>query len=695
MEQNAINDLSGISDLFGKTWAIYKKRILTYICLLIAVGLLFAIPFTLLVGLGFLLSRLIPSLTGVLIAVTALLAFVISTLALSWGMTALFIAITDKECGIRRAFQQAKPKTLSFLWVYSLLTLILIGAFILFFVPGVIFLVWFYFALFILVCEDIHGMDALLKSKEYVKGRWLSVFLRVFILIAISLVVSMVPLVGPFLNILFIPFSLVFMYLLYEDLKSVKPDMSFQPSGRAKIGFVATGIAGFLLLPMLMVALMGSMLLLPLTMLMGQLRGSTPTEVNYPGFVEWDQGVQAAINNSTSGGRIIKRAKIISPKEKQKNTDVKVVEGKAKDWKERLKTVEEVAQSKDKKVVTELISVLKKDNSWQVRKEAALWLGNIGDTQAVGPLTNALESDSSAIVRSYAVRSLGKLEDKRAIDPLRRAYEEQGGMTYYSDKDKKTRSIAEDALEALVSFGVAGKPVKNNKNAKIILADLSDKTQRDVKKILKKVTANKKSSRHYEMPMLLPGGMDKTDAYVQILEDNDRQWFERSEAARILGQSGKKMDVNPLLNELEVGTDLFVRREAVIALGKLGDKRAVTPLTKIRNTEEDEWVRLFAKEALQRLQKKTKGHYKPWVINLASYISMDEAEFDAKKLIAAGYAPYITMFDLNGISWHRLRVGFYSTGKDATISAKELGERFHMASTWVIKPDKKEVMKNR
>jgi len=49
------------------------------------------------------------------------------------------------------------------------------GGFLFLIIPGIIFLVWFIFAQFIIFAEDDRGMNAILKSKEYVRGKWASI----------------------------------------------------------------------------------------------------------------------------------------------------------------------------------------------------------------------------------------------------------------------------------------------------------------------------------------------------------------------------------------------------------------------------------------------------------------------------------------------------------------------------------------
>ena len=73
----------------------------------------------------------------------------------------------------------------------------------------------------------VRGMEALKRSKELVAGNWWAVFNRFLalgiILLIIAVVTGWAPLIGSLVNLFFImPFSLIYGYLLYEDLKRVK-----------------------------------------------------------------------------------------------------------------------------------------------------------------------------------------------------------------------------------------------------------------------------------------------------------------------------------------------------------------------------------------------------------------------------------------------------------------------------------------
>lgn len=103
----------------------------------------------------------------------------------------------------------------------------------------------------------------------------------------------------------------------------------------------------------------------------------------------------------------------------------------------------------------------------------------------------------------------------------------------------------------------------------------------------------------------------------------------------------------------------------------------------------------------KRAQKKDKvetkvaaaksGDRGEWAINVASYVSKEDALRFAQKLRGAGYSAYTVEFDYRGVHWHRLRVGFYATRDEAKSVAQNLSQQFDIEGAWVVKPTVSEV----
>lgn len=270
--QSQILTLPGISDLLKRTFSVYKARLGTFLGIMVLPvisGLLFLIPSAIL--------KDIPVL-GIFLFIIFWLAVVIINF---WSYVSLIFAIKEREkkIGIAESFKKGWPKIISFVWISFLVGFITIGGFLLFIIPGIIFTIWFAFPVYVLVSEDLRGMNSLFRSKQLVAEYWWKIlwrflvmgiiillFFGVLIGIAAGLILlfpSLIPFtdfaesVMRIISTLFItPFSVAFGFLLYEDLKKQKAQVAFEPPKKGtKIKFILIGIAGLLLVPAILASI--------------------------------------------------------------------------------------------------------------------------------------------------------------------------------------------------------------------------------------------------------------------------------------------------------------------------------------------------------------------------------------------------------------------------------------------------------
>ncbi|PIS38736.1 MAG: hypothetical protein COT34_01965 [Candidatus Nealsonbacteria bacterium CG08_land_8_20_14_0_20_43_11] len=268
--------LPGATALLGETWGLYKQRLKTLFTIAIIPQLMIFAFAGLLVIMGITTAALLvgklQTMAGGIVIVSILLGilFFFALLVVQlWSQVALVYALKDSEdIGSKEAYRRARPKIFSFWWI-SILTGIIVGAgFLFFFIPGFIFSIWFTFAIYVLIAEDIKGMDALLKSREYVRGHFGSVFGRLLFLMIVlfgvfilyflaSLLLSFVPIFGQIVGFLFTalltPFVIAYYFLLYRQLKAVKGEFAFTPSAKTKTIFSLVIIAGVIISVVLMI----------------------------------------------------------------------------------------------------------------------------------------------------------------------------------------------------------------------------------------------------------------------------------------------------------------------------------------------------------------------------------------------------------------------------------------------------------
>ncbi len=261
--------LSDISDLFSRSWERYKERFGTLLVLCLLMLLLFLLPLGVFGGSGFALALVFPDLKAVLIGFFLTLGILLSIVTFFWGMSGLLHAVTDDSLTSREALSRGWTTVGGLIWLLSLLGFLTTGGFLLFFIPGVIFTVWFIFGQFILIEENERGMRALLRSREFVRGYGFDVFLRLFLIWIISGILGIVPFIGPILSFLFIPFTMIYVYLIYQDLKRVKGDVLIPATRGEKLKWLGTAALGYILLPVLIVALFGASLLPAILLLKG------------------------------------------------------------------------------------------------------------------------------------------------------------------------------------------------------------------------------------------------------------------------------------------------------------------------------------------------------------------------------------------------------------------------------------------
>lgn len=247
-----ISSLPGVKELLKRTWQIYKERFLVFLGIML-------IPFLIAFPLG-VIFYLFPKLP-ILISFSLLVLFTIITIITTlWSSVSLLYAIKERKqkIGIKESLIRGWSKLISYCWVLALTGLIVLGGFLLLIAPGIIFSVWFSFATFVLVSEDLKGMNALFRSKQLVAGFWWKVFWR---LLAISIIgfgigfavdligkTLKIPFIEDFVGLFLTPFLVTYSFLIYEDLRKIQGELPFEPPKRsAKIKFILVGIAGILL----------------------------------------------------------------------------------------------------------------------------------------------------------------------------------------------------------------------------------------------------------------------------------------------------------------------------------------------------------------------------------------------------------------------------------------------------------------
>ncbi len=245
-----------IGDLFRQSWGLYRGRI----GILIKIMLL---PVALLVGGDIFGSLNILSWLG---GFLGFLGIITSFLA---GLTLIFAIQDNLQFG--ESYRLALRRFWSYGWLTVLSGFVTLGGFVMLVIPGIIFSIWFIFAIYVFALEGEKGMSALLRSREYVRGYWRQVFGRQVVLIlsavAVILVLSFLGaaltggsksganLVINLFTLVITPFTTAYFYVLYQNLKSLKPEVMSQPASGPRGFFYFSAVLGVLGLIALIVVL--------------------------------------------------------------------------------------------------------------------------------------------------------------------------------------------------------------------------------------------------------------------------------------------------------------------------------------------------------------------------------------------------------------------------------------------------------
>ncbi len=260
MATKTTQSLPGPIKLLQDAWLIYKLRLRTIIILLVlSLAISWALTsvfiFVGVIGVIIGLVSKSPILIGVLI-ILAIIFFFVSIFVQTLMNIALIASIVyyREDRSLKELIQASFKKVLPYFWVSVLSALIVFCGYIFFVIPGIIFAIWFAPAVFVLIGEGTGGMNALLKSREYVRGYFWAVFLRylflVFLFIVVEIVFASAGFAFAFLklpsisSLIFIPFgfvigpiAIIYTFLIYDNLKAIKGNFVFNPSTKLKTFF--------------------------------------------------------------------------------------------------------------------------------------------------------------------------------------------------------------------------------------------------------------------------------------------------------------------------------------------------------------------------------------------------------------------------------------------------------------------------
>ena len=245
-----LTKLIPFSTLFKNTWQIYRSRIVVFTEIM-----LFPVIFTIIT---YIITISLFSFWGSLFwTVLIAILLTISSIFLQLLAYPTLIYCTKEKLGLIDSIKLALHKFLPFFAVFLLTSLISIIGFAFLVIPGVIFIIWFSVAIYVLIYEEQKIIASLKKSRELIRGYFLPILLRLLaaygiiaaitymILIPISLMGRIDPSIfsesnlvflvfhvnkfnalnftlNNLFDIIFTPLLIVFSIQIYHDLKRIK-----------------------------------------------------------------------------------------------------------------------------------------------------------------------------------------------------------------------------------------------------------------------------------------------------------------------------------------------------------------------------------------------------------------------------------------------------------------------------------------
>lgn len=226
--------MKNFTSLMKESFNIYKEKIKPILLILLISGGVMTILGVLLGG-----SMMFPALRLKDAAATEIVKslffsplfigifFAIILCTIFIGFT--FIILTVKPAGtkLKEIFQEAWQKFGQYLWLVILVSIFVVLSTLFFIIPGIIVGTYLTVYSYVFVVEGGKGVNVLRRSWNLVKGNWWKVFGRLLLLgivfnIIFFFFTSLHSLIATIAQFLFMPFSIIFSYLIYLELKKSK-----------------------------------------------------------------------------------------------------------------------------------------------------------------------------------------------------------------------------------------------------------------------------------------------------------------------------------------------------------------------------------------------------------------------------------------------------------------------------------------
>ncbi len=231
-----------IEQVFHESWILFKKTFWWYVLFIIIGVVAIALTAVILMAISFLGSNLMVPLMIFALCLTFL--FFVFGMPL-WTFLMVSLVNSGTRVPLWATIKKGKPFIFPLLLVTFLSQVIITAGYFVLIIPGIIFSVLFIFVPFIIILEDRKPMIEVLKRSYYlVKAHFWPLFLRLFIIFAVTFCISLVLALIPYVNFILDPivswFYFIWTFVLYQHVVKVTPE-SKEPVSFRRV-WITTGI---------------------------------------------------------------------------------------------------------------------------------------------------------------------------------------------------------------------------------------------------------------------------------------------------------------------------------------------------------------------------------------------------------------------------------------------------------------------
>lgn len=220
--------LKTVGEIFQETWALYQRRALSILAVISLTTFVLVATIVAVLCIARLWAGDFASIPEQLLSVQpswlplaiGLPVLLILTALFSWSQAAVIVVSVDENCSVKDALRDGLYYCFPLALIAMLYLGIVVTGFTLLLIPGLIVMLSMSLGFYVMVDEGVTGMDALVTSRRYVYGHWWNVFGKLLLVWLVSLVMSCIPVIGQLLSFVFAPFLMLFMVVVYRDLKN-------------------------------------------------------------------------------------------------------------------------------------------------------------------------------------------------------------------------------------------------------------------------------------------------------------------------------------------------------------------------------------------------------------------------------------------------------------------------------------------